>query len=541
MKTLSNFRMMLLSGALIFAIHAHSQDPNFYIFVCFGQSNMEGQGDIEPQDRVVDERLQVLQAVNCTNIGRTDSTWYPAIPPLTRCWSRVSPADYFGRTMVANLPDSISVGIVNVSVAGCKIELYDKHNFQDYVDDINPATEQYLIDIINEYNGNPYQYLVNTARRAQQDGVIKGILLHQGESNTGDAQWPAKVKTVYDTLLADLGLDAASVPLLAGEVVHADQGGFCASMNAIIGTLPATVPTAHVISSSGCTDQADNIHFNTAGYREMGRRYAIKMLELMGIEMTEGIGTAAIYLETECATMGDNIDILEDGVASNGAYVAVKEDMASAGEPADSADIVYIPFSVDSTGPYQLYARVKFRSLSTNAIWVQMDDHGFFQFEGQVTGNWQWLFLAAGELEEGEHTVSVAFTEEDAKIDKLLIGNYLYAPSDAGSEADNLCAIEFPDAINTEVQQTGFFLGQNHPNPFNDKTTIAFEIPYAAFVSLKVYNMLGEEVCELAGREYPQGKHTADFRTSNLASGTYYYVMNTSGFSARKMMSLKGR
>ena len=50
--------------------------------------------------------------------------------------------------------------------------------------------------------------------------MIKGILLHQGESNTNDKDWPLKVKGVYDNLLNDLGLSAANVPLLAGEVVH---------------------------------------------------------------------------------------------------------------------------------------------------------------------------------------------------------------------------------------------------------------------------------------------------------------------------------
>ena len=86
---------------------------------------------------------------------------------------------------------------------------------------------------------NPYARLVEMARLAQKDGVIKGILLHQGESNTGDPDWPDKVKLVYENLLSDLHLKAKNVPLLAGEVVNADQNGKCASMNAIIDTLPA--------------------------------------------------------------------------------------------------------------------------------------------------------------------------------------------------------------------------------------------------------------------------------------------------------------
>ncbi len=279
MKISTFLKASFLVVTLLLSNRGFSQDPNFYIFLCFGQSNMEGQGTVEAQDKKVNSRFQVLQSVNCSSLNRTKGKWYPAVPPLTRCWSGLSPADYFGRTMVENLPDSIRIGIINVSVAGCKIELYDKEGYTTYVASI---TETWLKNIIAEYNGNPYGYLVDMAKLAQKDGVIKGILLHQGESNTGDTQWPAKVKKIYNDLLNDLNLKSDSVPLLAGEVVHADQGGICASMNTIINRLPQSIPTSYVISSSKCTDANDNLHFNSAGYRELGKRYAKKMLQIMG-------------------------------------------------------------------------------------------------------------------------------------------------------------------------------------------------------------------------------------------------------------------
>src|SRR5664279_4762372 len=105
------------------------------------------------------------------------------------------------------------------------------------------------------------------AKLAQKDGVIKGILLHQGETNAGDTKWPSNVKTAYGNLLTDLNLNPDSVPLLAGEVVDAEQGGLCAAMNSIINTLPKTIPNAYVISSKGCTAQSDGLHFTSLGYR----------------------------------------------------------------------------------------------------------------------------------------------------------------------------------------------------------------------------------------------------------------------------------
>jgi len=275
-------KIVIVAVAVLLALNmkAFSQDQKFYIFLCFGQSNMEGNAKFEPQDTTVDDRFQVLAAVDCPDLGRVKNNWYTAVPPLTRCKTGLTPADYFGRTLVGNLPKDIKVGVINVSVGGCKIELFDKDNYQSYVS----TAPGWMIGMIDQYNGNPYARLVELAKIAQQKGVIKGILLHQGESNTNDTLWPKKVNIVYNNLINDLQLNPSFVPLLAGEVVNADQGGKCASMNNIIEKLPQTIPNSYVISSKGCSDAADNLHFDAAGYRELGRRYAETMLSLLNID-----------------------------------------------------------------------------------------------------------------------------------------------------------------------------------------------------------------------------------------------------------------
>ena len=271
-------RSLLLFTFVCIQLNSFSQDKKFYIFLCFGQSNMEGNARIQPQDTVgIDPRFQVLEAVDCPDLKRTKGNWYPAVPPLSRCKTGLGPADYFGRTMVANLPGDVRVGVINVAVGGCKIELFDKDNYQSYV----ATAPQWMTGMINQYDGNPYGRLVELAKIAQKDGVIKGILLHQGESNPNDSLWTKKVKVVYDNLLKDLNLEAEKVPLLAGETVNADQGGICAGMNKIIATLPQMIRNSYVISSAGCTDAADNLHFDAAGYRELGKRYAERMIGLL--------------------------------------------------------------------------------------------------------------------------------------------------------------------------------------------------------------------------------------------------------------------
>lgn len=278
MKMALFFLVAILSPATL-ALAA--PDPNFYIYLCFGQSNMEGGGRIEEHDRVADKRFQVMADFDVPGRNWTKGQWYDAIPPLTRRTRGLSLVDSFGKTMVANLPANIRVGVVKVGVAGTKIELWDKDGFREYL----ATADAWKVKFANEYNENPYAYFVELAKIAQKSGVIKGILLHQGESNAEDKDWPRKVKKVYDDLMKDLNLKPDAVPLLAGEVVNADQGGDKASANEIMKKLPETLPNSYVISSAGLPCNTDHLHFTAEGYRQFGKRYAEKMLALMGYKL----------------------------------------------------------------------------------------------------------------------------------------------------------------------------------------------------------------------------------------------------------------
>ncbi len=290
-------KLLLLSGSVLLAdtalVHAAAPatpDKNFHIYLAFGQSNMEGYPVRDAAtwaelQKDVDPRFQLLAAVDFAANSRAGERkagqWYVAVPPLCRADSGLAPPDFFGRTLVANLPKEIRVGVVSVAVAGCKIETFDKKGYEAEMATWRQG--DFKINIAKQYGGNPYQRLVDLGKEAQKVGVIKGILLHQGESNNNDREWPNKVKAIYEDLLKDLGLKADDVPLLAGEVLARDQRGATASMNAIIDELPKTIPTAHVISAEGCSTQdATNLHFDPAGYRELGTRYAVTMLALLG-------------------------------------------------------------------------------------------------------------------------------------------------------------------------------------------------------------------------------------------------------------------
>lgn len=274
-------KVLLLSCLLCASLCAVAQDANFYIYLCLGQSNMEGNARYEAQDTLVDARFQVLAAVDNKELGRVKGEWYPARAPLCRPNTGLTPADYFGRTLVENLPPHVRIGVVHVAIGGCRIELFQKDKCEEYI----KTAPDWMVNTLKEYDNDPYTRLVEMARIAQKSGVIKGILLHQGESNTGDKEWPQKVKSVYDNLLADLHLQADEVPLIAGEVVNADHGGVCAGMNEVIAMLPQVIKNCAIVSSKGLSCAPDHLHFDAAGYRVLGRRYAAQALHLMGIEL----------------------------------------------------------------------------------------------------------------------------------------------------------------------------------------------------------------------------------------------------------------
>ena len=268
-------------------LNQHSTpDPNFQIYLCFGQSNMEGNAAIEAQDKTgVNPRFMAMYTLDNANAGWTKGKWHTATPPQARPYTRLSVVDYFGRKMVDNLSDEVKVGTITVAVGGASIDLFDKDKYQSYLNDAN--TPDWLRNYAKEYGGNPYGRLIELAKIAQKSGVIKGILLHQGETNNCDQTWPSKVKKIYEDMLADLGLDAKNVPLLVGELGQKDQNAACWGHNAIIDNITATIPTAHVVSSKDCPLQSDRLHFTAEGYRMFGKRYADVMLDILGVTPAE--------------------------------------------------------------------------------------------------------------------------------------------------------------------------------------------------------------------------------------------------------------
>jgi xylan 1,4-beta-xylosidase len=167
-------------------------------------------------------------------------------------------------------------------------------------------------------------------------------------------------------------------------------------------------------------------------------------------------------------------------------------------------------------------------------VWLDSLDTGDKIAECSIsnTGDWRTYEVFTSEVDSvsGRHDVYLKFTGGDGILFKLKWLKFLI-------EGDSLSCIEEP---NSSQNPNACVLEQNYPNPFCLSTTIKFGIPEKSFVSLKVYNLLGQEVAVIAEKEYSSGVHSVIFDASNLASGIYFYTLKAGDLiDTRRMHIIK--
>jgi hypothetical protein len=249
-------------------------ERHLMVFLLIGQSNMVGAPKPEARDEVENPRVMVLAYDDCSNLGRTYNRWYPAKPPLHGCYGGVGPGDYFGKALSAAYPDA-TIGLVPLGIDGVDIDFFAKGV-------VSARRREFRIPPDNHWSG-AYDWVMDRARLAQQVGTIRGIIFHQGESDTGSAQWVGKVKAMVTNLRTDLGL--GEVPLVAGELLHA---GCCATWhNPLVLGLPRAISNTRVVSAKGLSG-LDSAHFDLAGQRELGARYGSAMIDLLRTAPADG-------------------------------------------------------------------------------------------------------------------------------------------------------------------------------------------------------------------------------------------------------------
>ncbi len=251
-------------------------------------------------------------------------------------------------------------------------------------------------------------------------------------------------------------------------------------------------------------------------------------------------GSESIWLEAECGTVGSLWKIVTDRASSNRKYVTIQPGNNSLDSAPDSSNgQILIPFTVSEGGKYFVWARIKASGTDSDSFWLRMDDGNWYKWNDlKKSVSWTWDMSNNFNMEQGTHTLTFAYCEDGPQLDKLYITNSFNIPTVIGEEAENLCD---PTGISNLINiDRDYILAQNYPNPFNPITQIEFTIPEQSFVSLKVYNMHGEEIAELAGEAYQAGMHSIIFNTTGYASGIYYYSLVTQHNSiTRKMVVVK--
>ncbi len=187
--------------------------------------------------------------------------------------------------------------------------------------------------------------------------------------------------------------------------------------------------------------------------------------------------------------------------------------------------------------------------------WTLTDSAGHFSFPGLAPGKYFVDYILVGYNKSyqfcpanvgNDPTVySHAILENDSVAKTIAVSvtsgeSYNYA--NAGLELKGVTAVN--NVMNNNSNPTEYSLMQNYPNPFNPSTTITYDIPQSGYVSLKVYDILGNEVATLVNGYKSAGEYRQVFNMNNagrsIASGIYFYRLESGNFvSVRKMILTK--
>lgn len=223
-----------------------------HLFLLAGQSNMAGRGEVEARDKEPIPQVLALDAAG---------NWVRARDPIH--WDKPSAGVGLARSFAIEYlkrHPGVTVGFIPAACGGSPISSW--------------APGQYF----DQTHSHPYDDALARTRRALEFGTLRGILWHQGESDSTPELAPlyeAALTTLIGRLRGELG--AQRVPLVIGQL-----GQFAAvpwneptrAVDAAHRQVAASIPLAAFVSSDGLTSNPDNIHFNAASLREFGRRYA---------------------------------------------------------------------------------------------------------------------------------------------------------------------------------------------------------------------------------------------------------------------------
>jgi hypothetical protein len=233
----------------------YSSRRNFHLYLLAGQSNMAGRGKVQQQDMQTHPRVYVLNQ---------DNEWELAKDPLhfdKPGIVGVGPGLAFGKAM-AGYKKRVRIGLIPCAVGGSPISSWTKGGYHD------------------QTKSHPYDDAIIRARAAMQSGVIKGIIWHQGESDSKPERaevYQARLEELIANFRRELGGD--DLPFVVGTLgdFYVARNPNAKTINTILRKIPLTVINTAYADTRGLTPKDDLVHFDAKSERELGRRYAEKM------------------------------------------------------------------------------------------------------------------------------------------------------------------------------------------------------------------------------------------------------------------------
>lgn len=256
MKNISFLILALLQIAVLplFAQTPTMPDPNLHIYILMGQSNMAGRGVITTEFKAMkNDRVLAWQK---------DSTWVVATHPLHYDKPKVAgvgPGLSFGFEMAAANPN-IKIGLVPCAVGGTSIEKWAPGAYD------------------SASKTHPYDDAVIRITNAMKYGVVKGIIWHQGESNSSANHYDNYLPKLKALMAQIRQLVGSDVPIVIGELGKYNSG--YEAFNENLAGVTKIISNSALVTSEGLTDKGDNTHFNSESATEYGKRFARAMLLL---------------------------------------------------------------------------------------------------------------------------------------------------------------------------------------------------------------------------------------------------------------------
>jgi hypothetical protein len=167
--------------------------------------------------------------------------------------------------------------------------------------------------------------------------------------------------------------------------------------------------------------------------------------------------STSIWLEAECASVGSLWNKPADANASNSSYVVIQPgNNSAASAPTNSAGYINFSFSLSQSGTYRVFARVLTPTANDDSWWVRMDGGSWIMWNNIAATSWTWAqFPNTFNLSAGSHTLTFAYREDGAQLDKINITTSTTAPTGAGSTASNLCSTDASAWLEAECGSLG--------------------------------------------------------------------------------------